>query len=476
MNQSKTVDSFNELILHNLWKDNSFDKRELFTADGLSLKIIFPGWYNGSWGPDFKEARLMIGQDELYGDIEIHMDEVAWFQHNHHLDENYNRVILHVFINPSSSQIYNANREKIHSFLLQTDDLQRFRENPQTAKNTAVKNLPGVCGLMVNDGNLKNIRQVIYQAAEDRMIQKVELFSDRLKSTKNSPEQEQIFYTSLFKSLGYSNFHNKFSTLSELITYVELQDYFRRYQKDCRTDILSIWLGMLGLLDKPLDKYDNEDLRREWKLIKQRWEEKRSKLPLMTAKSRFPSLPNNNPIRRLYGFYYHLEKIRFQGLLKSWLHFLSEMASILEAETKPLKKIFKNLNDFFPQPEVVPLDTKDSKTKKYLSSKLIGKQRQLIILVNTIIPFFIAWARYNNDRVLEKVLFRFYLLLPPEGSNRKTRFMENRLIPAEHRGEMVKNMAYHQGLIQIHDDCCKSFYEGCVNCSLLSRLPAEVKP
>ncbi len=75
-----------EFWLHYLWKNEKFADHELSDTEGRTIKILSTGWYNRGWGPDFKDAKIMAGKDEFFGDIEIHIDESAWCQHGHHQD------------------------------------------------------------------------------------------------------------------------------------------------------------------------------------------------------------------------------------------------------------------------------------------------------------------------------------------------------------------------------------------------------
>ncbi len=138
-----------------------------------------------------------------------------------------------------------------------------------------------------------------------------------------------------------------------------------------------------------------------------------------------------------------------------------------------LPAIMRSLDQMFPQPNWDPLNhliVATSKQPHPSKLRLIGKQRQLIILVNSILPFFTAWSKLHQERELEKTIFALFLILPAEGQNRKTKFMEQRLLNTHPDIGIKKNLSYHQGLIQLHDDCCRSFYEGCNNCSLVKMM------
>lgn len=78
-----------------IWLEQKYF-RPLSTVDGVSIEVISPGIWNAEAGPDFKKAHLIIGGTEIYGDVEIHLSDEGWRQHEHHNDPRYNQVALHL--------------------------------------------------------------------------------------------------------------------------------------------------------------------------------------------------------------------------------------------------------------------------------------------------------------------------------------------------------------------------------------------
>ncbi|MCP3968630.1 MAG: DUF2851 family protein [Lentisphaerae bacterium] len=64
--------------------------------DNFAIEVRSPGRWNNEAGPDFKNASLVIDGKPVTGDVEIHLKASDWFAHNHHNDQNYDRVVLHV--------------------------------------------------------------------------------------------------------------------------------------------------------------------------------------------------------------------------------------------------------------------------------------------------------------------------------------------------------------------------------------------
>ncbi len=86
-----------EAYLHYIWITQSFNGIDLKTTSNETINIIQLGTHNkNADGPDFLFAKIQIDNIILVGHIEIHTNCKEWFHHKHHLDNNYDNVILHV--------------------------------------------------------------------------------------------------------------------------------------------------------------------------------------------------------------------------------------------------------------------------------------------------------------------------------------------------------------------------------------------
>ena len=85
-----------EKLLHYVWKHKLFPPEPLYTTAGQPIEIIDIGLHNTNAGPDFFNAKVKIGGEIWVGNVEIHDHSSDWFAHNHHRDDHYNNVILHI--------------------------------------------------------------------------------------------------------------------------------------------------------------------------------------------------------------------------------------------------------------------------------------------------------------------------------------------------------------------------------------------
>lgn len=89
-----------ETLLQKLWLRLEFDRRRARTETGEPVRILHPGTWNRLAGPDFRGAKLVIGDRPVTGDVEVHFHTDAWTQHGHHTDPAYDEVVLHVVLFP----------------------------------------------------------------------------------------------------------------------------------------------------------------------------------------------------------------------------------------------------------------------------------------------------------------------------------------------------------------------------------------
>jgi hypothetical protein len=92
--------TFTERLLQKIWLRGEFDAARAVVEDGRPLRILQPGRWNLLGGPDFRHARLRLGNEELAGDVELHLYADDWGAHAHAADGAYDQVVLHVVLFP----------------------------------------------------------------------------------------------------------------------------------------------------------------------------------------------------------------------------------------------------------------------------------------------------------------------------------------------------------------------------------------
>ncbi|RRJ98077.1 DUF2851 family protein [Opitutaceae bacterium TAV4] len=92
--------TFSERLLQKIWMRGDFDRASMQSADGRAVQVVHPGRWNLLAGPDFRDARLVIGGSEVQGDVELHINADDWRLHGHADDPAYDGVVLHAVLFP----------------------------------------------------------------------------------------------------------------------------------------------------------------------------------------------------------------------------------------------------------------------------------------------------------------------------------------------------------------------------------------
>src|SRR5680860_117492 len=95
--------TYHESLLHWIWGNGQLAHASLTTTAGKDVHIFDAGKHNVTDGPDFIHARIAIGELSFHGDVEIHWSARDWFRHGHHIDTNYDRVVLHVIFDDNAN-------------------------------------------------------------------------------------------------------------------------------------------------------------------------------------------------------------------------------------------------------------------------------------------------------------------------------------------------------------------------------------
>lgn len=108
------------------------------TKAGKSIQIISPGIINVNEGPDYQDFSFMLNGKIIVGNAEFHRKSSEWKQHQHHLDENYSNVILHIVFEDNIStcepdilvlsreEVLSSDEEKIQLEISSLEEIQHF--------------------------------------------------------------------------------------------------------------------------------------------------------------------------------------------------------------------------------------------------------------------------------------------------------------------------------------------------------------
>lgn len=453
-----------EALLQACWAHQLWKKGRLKTVDGRPLAVLFPGWLNRGAGPDFIDARIQIGDQEKFGDVEVHLDEAGWRAHGHQEDEGYDRVVLHVVLRVARRGVGERNPAANVAGQIPVLDalphlsphLMEIMQDP-TSMLKNYEQLPGRCGLRAAVAPPEALPRVVAHAAEVRARQKAE----RLLPLWQNRAEEQILFQQIFQALGYRPYAGIFATLAARFPLREMGGFLDLSPSRARREILARWFGALGLLDAPEPAETGEEAAREYRSWREHWRAL-GEAPLAEPLRRGGSRPWNSPERRLVGLFHHINSMGPGSFLGAWLGFLRRLDGVRD-QPEFRKTALRLLEGAFstPQQEVWRGRVSFFSPRMKREARLVGADRIVVVMANAVLPFFLAYARRRGDEELEKLLYRLFIVLPPEGDNQRTRFMEKRLMAF---APVPRTLRMHQGLLQIHQDFCRNFLEGCHDC------------
>lgn len=441
-----------------LWYDQLFRSEGLVTIEGQRVRVVSPGWWNRSEGPDFRGAQIEFNGQLQSGDVEIDMEPSGWRAHGHAVDHRYDDVILHIVFDgkPALNVTHTSAGRGVPTLLLRPhlledhfDWAQAVDEDGGGQPQTCA--MPGRCaGLLATQG-IEPLREFLMLAAEWRMLQKARALRERMDRLGPSA----AIYEDLLYACGFSHFKHHFRAVARALPY-------DRARQLARKDPLLLEAAMLqlaGLLPSELPE-GNHGIPHFARLRAHRHEELPTLRALPLTWKRVGVRPVNYPERRMAGAALLIARTAPQGLAES-LMVAWRSAETPIAQRRALEALFPKALGFWAR--------HCTWTGKDMATAVapLGPGRVRSIVGNVFIPAALAVARHERDRSFEEVVLRFFRALPPEPDNH----IVQRMLPRVAGGKDALKLSFQiqQGLLQMHQDWCEP-NPSCRNCSLFERL------
>ena len=400
-----------EIVLHYIWEHCLWAGFEQRTTDGRSVEILSVGEHNRDAGPDYSHARVRIDGKEWVGNIELHVCATDWVKHRHHLDKAYDSVILHV-VRTADKPVYNSRGELVPQCELQypsdQDYLSRLFESAQQMDSAFMR--IGCAEQLVRDPAMlsEGWRRTLLRKRLECKRASIERL---LEITKGS--WEHALYISLARNFG---FHTNSLPFEQLAINTPLS-YLQKHRNNL-FQLTALLMGQAGGLEPNSFCHadDREALAKEYAFLRIKF----GLSPMDGSIWKHARLrPQNSPELRIRQF-----------------------AQLLYQSESLLSKI---------------LDKQDlNELEKLFVVDKIGKASIDILLINTVIPYKYAYARYrNNAQQAEEALALMERIAP-----------ENNTIIRQWRilGQEVKNAADSQALLHLYQNYCQ--HHECINCEV----------
>lgn len=402
-----------EQLLHYVWKHKLFPLKPLLTAEGESIEIIDPGQANYNAGPDFFNAKIRIGGVVWVGNIEIHQQSSEWERHGHHLDSNYDSVILHVASEIDAS-VRRSDGETIPQLELHCPGYlsDNYRQLIEADRYPACYRLiPALPKLLLHSW-LSRLQTERFEQKTDKIMQLL---------GRHRKDWEHVFFIILARNFGFGTNSDAFEFWAETIPLQAVNKH-----RDSLFQIEAFFFGQAGLLQEvPADEYTDR-LMKEYTYLSHKFGLRPS------ANSRWKLLrmrPDNFPhvrIAQLASFYY-----RSQGLL----------SALMEAQS------LKSLRD------MLRCGTSEYWLTHYVFGeaspphpKTLSNQTIDLLVINTVIPFLYAYGKYKTDNILIQRANGLLEEMRPE-NNFIVRIWKECGLEAAHAGDS-------QALIQLKKNYC----------------------
>ncbi len=418
----------NERLLHYIWQHCHFNTLNIKTTANVPLSIRHVGQPNSNAGADFKFASIKLDNVEWHGDVEIHIVSSDWYKHKHHLDKNYQSVILHV-VWQHDTEILNYKQDEIPCLELRSIVDKTLLNKYQILMSQRSWIL---CQHQIKCIDSFYISHFLERLTIERLEEKTVKFVQQFEQVEN--DWENTFYHALCYSLGLKLNSGSFLKLSKRISISTINKH-----KDNLSQIEAMLFGTAGFLHNVYDQYGFL-LRKEFLFLKHKYSlEEMDESEWYFMRLRPPSFPT-------------IRLALLAQLLKSQSALFSRVIACNTYDE--LKNIFQvSVSDYWLTHYHF---RKSSPSRK----KSLGNQWINSIIINIICPLLFVYSKRKGQPTYQERAIRFLEEISAEKNTITKKF--------EEIGVKANNAMQSQGLIQLKTTYCDA--KKCLNCNIGSKL------
>jgi len=376
-----------EDFLHYLWKFKKYAFAKAATTAHLPITFIQVGQHNLLSGPDFFNAKLIIGDQTWAGNVEIHIKSSDWYAHHHEVDTAYDNVILHV-VWEHDVEIYRKDNTAIPTLVLKDlvskEALVSYEKlfNNQSQQWINCENSIREIPEMIQSNWLERLYF-------ERLTRKTEDITPMLKKVNGNWEAALLVL--LMRSFGTKVNANAFQSIAEKLDFTTVR---KCAQEPFRLEALLLGIG--GLLpDNTTDSYAMQ-LQGEYEFVSHKFQiASDGILPVQFYKLR----PDNFPTIRLsqVSQLYHKHHNLFQQLMTV-------------SDIQALYNIFEIYASAYWDTHF-SFGKEQKKRRKKLTTSFID-----IIIINAVIPLRFFYNQYLGRDESEVLLSMMHAIKPESNS------------------------------------------------------------
>jgi len=408
-----------EAFLHYIFEQGLLENNE--------FQIISSGTKNTDAGPDFFNAKIKIGDTIWAGNVEIHIKASDWEKHQHHKDPAYDNIILHL-VWENDTKIYNTKGKEIPSFVMKFSPLlyQKYEALIKSKHWLPCHNEWAKISSL-------NKTFLLDALAIERLSKKSSYYLQLIQNNDN--DWDEAFYQAIGRGLGGKVNAIPFEFLTQSISLKTLLKH-----KNNILQIEALLFGQAGMLEEKKDDIYYQKLQKEYIFLQKKYSLK----PINTVSWKFSKIrPYSFPTLRI-----------------------SQLAQIINKHGRLFNLILNNLSlkilqNFFSVTATEYWETHyQFETKSISRRKKIGLTSFYHIMINTIIPFFFAYAQKIDDEKLKTNLLNLLTQIPPEKNNIITQWKKYGINPL--------NALESQAIIELKNEYCKQ--ERCIDCKIAHKI------
>jgi hypothetical protein len=477
-----------EKFLIEIWKKQNFSNN-LCTKDGQKIEIVDTGTENNELGgPDFKNARIKIGNFSYFGDIEIDSFHSDWKTHGHSINKKYNKVVLHAVLDNDTFQpfVFTQEGRKIHSICLydclcndlrhsiheailserekrtnklRCDELNQVMDSKEKLDllfELGINRFKLKCSKMYE--RLKEISYVNKLKLKEPMIKYTpdENFYNKKFTEEDFIEKEvwnQLVYESTFEALGYSKNKDIMFNLAKNVSV----NYLRNFVNENNFEMIveSILFNVSGLIPD-VNKLPDEETIEYVRNIKEIWANLKYKYDGKTYHAAqwhfFRLRPQNFPTVRLAGGCRLVNKLLNEDLFSKILKIMkrigennkivSEIRNLLIVKSEG----YWQYHYIFDQPAKIPLNY------------FLGLSRVDEIIVNVILPSVAVYNEIFGNKELTEKAVKIYSNYYQNSENN----LVDELSKTLNLNDAWKRSVLYQGMIELFRSYCSR--DRCLEC------------
>ena len=414
-----------EVLLHYLWRYQKFSHPNLVSTSGKELGVVHTGTPNTGGGPDFSGAQIFYDGLLWNGPVEVHLKSSDWYRHNHHLDPNYENVILHVIWEQDVEVAY-PNGKNIPTLQLRDVVDSETLDRHERLFRSLHKKLP--CESEIYWFSNFQWQHWLERLYVERVEERVAAIDALVALYKR--DWERVLFVLLFKAYGLNVNGTAFYESAQSIPIAVVRKLVGN-----PLDMEALFMGQSGLLEGILDDAYQKELKKRYEYVKTKFNLVRPEgLGVQFARLR----PSNFPTLRLaqLAALYTQQPTLFQEVIR---HPNPDVAFATFAVV--LEGYWKIHYNFGSQSA--------PRIKKFSRSFFD------LIAINTLLPIRYAYTRYLGG-MGEEDLFRWVEKIPQE-HNRITKLFDQLKVPIQHAGDS-------QGILHLFKNYCQK--HKCVSCNV----------